>query len=104
MIDLKANFKTGKKDLKCRLCDKHEENQQGLLVCSALNAEPVRTPLDTDLFSERKEQTTNIALILKEKFQMFQNLQVQGQRHSQPSSAASSLNANHVNFDHEDMD
>ena len=73
MIDLKANFKTGKKDLKCRLCDKHEENQQGLLVCSALNAEPVRTPLYTDLFSERKEKTTDIALIvdLKRKVSKF---------------------------------
>ena len=99
MIDLKANFKVGKKDLKCRLCDKHEENQQGLLFCSALNAEPVRNPLYTDLYSEKKEKTTKIALILKEKFQMFQNLQVQGQRQSQPS-AASSLN---INLDDEDM-
>ena len=82
MIDLKSNFKVGQKDLKCRLCDKHEENQQGLLLCPALNSEPVRTPLYTDLFSEKKEQTTKIAMILKEKFQMFQNLQVQGQSQS----------------------
>ena len=102
MIDLKSNFKAGKRDLKCRLFDKHEEDQKGLLLCSALNSDPSRTPLYTDLFSERKEKTTYIALILKEKFQSFQNLQVQGQRHSQPS-AASSLNANHVNFDDEDM-
>ena len=47
MIDLKSNFKVGQKDLKCRLCDKHEEDQQGLLLCPALNAEPVRTPLYT---------------------------------------------------------
>ena len=45
---------------------------------------------------------TKIALILKEKFQIFQNLQVQGQRHSHPS-AASSLNVIHVNSDDEDM-
>ena len=51
---------------------------------------------------QKKEKTTHIALILKEKFQKFQNLQVQGQRYAQPS-AASSLNANHVNFDDEDM-
>ena len=43
MIDLKSNFKVGQKDL----CDKHEEDQQGLLLCPALNAEPVRTPLYT---------------------------------------------------------
>ena len=102
MIDLKSNFKAGKKDLKCRLCDKHEEDQRGLLLCSALNPDPSRAPPYTDLFSERKEKTTKIASILQEKFQMFQNLQVQGQRHSQPS-AASALNVNHVNFDDEDM-
>ena len=43
MIDLKSNFKVGQKDLKCRLCDKHEEDQQGLLLCPALNSEPVKT-------------------------------------------------------------
>ena len=96
MIDLKSNFKAGKKDLKCRLCDKHEENQQGLLLCPALNSEPVHRSLQ---FSEKKEKTTKIALILKEKFQIFQNLQVQGQSPSQPS-AASSLN---INLDDEDM-
>ena len=107
MIDLKSNFKVGQKDLKCRLCDKHDEDQQGLLICSALNPEPTRTsPAYNDLFSEKKEKITKIAMILKDKFLIFQNiLQVHGQRKARQSQlcAASSLVINTVNHDDEDM-
>ena len=36
-LDLKNNFKQGKKDLRCRLCRGHIEDQQSLLTCPALN-------------------------------------------------------------------
>ena len=107
MINVKSNFKVGQKDLKCRLCNNHEEDQQGLLICRALNSEPTRTtPSYSDLFSEKKEKITKIAMILKEKFEKFQNLlQVHGQRpaHQSQLCAASSSNINIVNQDDEEM-
>ena len=107
MINLKSNFKVGQKDLKCRLCDIHEEDQQGLLICTALNSEPTRTiPPYSDLFSEKKEKITKIDMILKDKFLNFQNiLQVHGQRQAHQSQlcAASSLDINTVNPNDEDM-
>ena len=106
MLELRANFKSGKNDLNCRLCNKHEENQQMLLKCSALNADHLSTPPYSDLYSEDADKVTRISMILKKKFEKFEILQVHGQRttSSQPG-AASSINVNDVSHDgDEDMD
>ena len=106
MLELRANFKSGKSDLNCRLCNKHEENQQMLLKCSALNSDHLSTPPYSDLYSEDADKVTRISMILKKKFEKFQILQVHGQRttSAQPD-AASSINVNNVSHDSdEDMD
>ena len=106
MIELRSNFKKGKKDLNCRVCGKHEENQQMLLECSALNSEQIFAPHYRDLFSQNKEKVIEIAMILKKKFEKFQILQVHGQRTtSAPPGAASDTIVNDVSHSHtEDMD
>ena len=100
MIDLKANFKTGQKDLNCRLCEKHEESQQMLLKCTALtsDSEPMVSASYSDLYSAEKEKVSDIAMILKKKYEKYQDLQVHGQRTTSPQSGAASVisNASHV--------
>ena len=105
MIDLRSNFKIGKKELNCRLCDKHEESQQMLLQCSALNTEPDITTNYSDLYSEDKAKVTEIAMIIKKKFEKFQFLQVHGQRSPRAQPGAASVdNVDNVSHDTEDMD
>ena len=107
MIELRSNFKNGKKDLNCRLCGKHEESQQMILECSALNSEPIVDPHYGDLFCQNKEKVMEIALIPKNNFEKFQILQVQGQRttSAQPVAASDTI-VNDVSHSHitEDMD
>ena len=60
MIELKANFKSVQKNLTCRLCGAHEENQPGLLICQTLNANTdISTgspPQFSDLYSHDKNK------------------------------------------------
>ena len=104
MIDLKSNFKEGQKNLNCRLCDKHEETQQNLLICTALDTdEPVNANY-SDLFCAEKGKIYNISMLLKKKFEMFQHIQVQGKRNtSSHPSAALHINVNNVSHDSKDM-
>ena len=78
MINIKCNFKTAQKDLNCRLCGQHDENQQGLLVCEALreSQEVDMSESYTDIYNEDKEKITKIAMTLKEKFNKFQHYQL----------------------------
>ena len=95
MLDLKANFKAGQKDLNCRLCDRHEESQQMLLKCPALSSDSEHpTPPYSDLYSEEKEKITKIAMILKKKFEKYQLLQVRGQRTTSTQPGAASVDDN----------
>ena len=115
MLDLRCNFKSVHNVLKCRLCDSHEENQQGLLSCQALWEQSDKSKANySDLLSQDKNKIRDTALILKMKYEKFQHLQVHGQTkdksHSQPSAASSdnlnAVNDNIVNVydDDEDMD
>ena len=103
MLDLKSNFKAGQKDLNCRLCDNHEESQQMLLRCPALSSdsEPAVTVPYSDLYSEEKEKVSEIAMVLKNKFEKYKNLQVRGQRNTstQPGAASVDDNTSHVTGD-----
>ena len=94
MIDLKCNFKIGHKDLKCRLCKKHEENQQGLLICEALRESPEETSTSetySDLYSTDKRKITKIAMTLRTKYQKFQHYQVHGKTKTNDFPFAASL-------------
>ena len=80
MIELKANFKSVQKNLTCRLCGAHEENQPGLLICQTLNANTdISTgspPQYSDLYSHDKNKITVISKILQDKYQAFKTYQV----------------------------
>ena len=78
MLELRANFKSGKNDLNCRLCNKHEENQQMLLKCSALNADHLSTPPYSDLYSEDADKVTRISMILKKSLKSFKSSRCMG--------------------------
>ena len=55
----------------------------------------------SDLYSAEKEKVSKKAMILKKKFEKFQNLQVSGQRTTSPQPGAASFinNASHVTGD-----
>ena len=91
-LDVKNNFKQGKKDLQCRLCRKHIEDQQSLLTCEALD--PGRNgqfpQLEySDIFSEKIEKLVAITRLLHTKFDNF-SFHVNRQA-SQPSSSATDV-------------
>ena len=74
-LDVKNNFKQGKKDLQCRLCRKHIEDQQSLLTCEALDqgsyAHFSTQPRYSDIFSENLEKLAAITRVLHKKFDNF---------------------------------
>ena len=103
-LDLKNNFKQGKQDLMCRLCQGHIEDQQNLLTCSVLNN--VKAPVQADyrdIFSDRMDKLLVITKLLKAKFEEF-NFHV----NRQPSRSAADIVVNVdniVNIDnHAEMD
>ena len=73
MLDVKANFKVGKTDLRCRKCLKEEETQRHLLDCSELLDNSVivgsNIPKYEDLFSADADKVKVIGRILLQKFQ-----------------------------------
>ena len=88
-LDLKNNFKQGKKDLRCRLCRGHIEDQQSLLTCPALNnVQDTSQSEYSDLFSDRIDKLTSIARLLRRKFEEF-TIHVSRQ---QMSSSAADVN------------
>ena len=92
-LNLRNNFKQGKKDLNCRLCSGHREDQQSLLSCPALNNVQDTSQTEySDLFSDRIDKLTLIARLLKRKFEEFNN-QVSRQ---QQSSSATDVNVDDV--------
>ena len=72
MLDVKANFKVGKTNLRCRKCLKEEETQRHLLECSELMDNSVMigssNPKYEDLFSTDLDKVEVIGRILLQKF------------------------------------
>ena len=102
MINIKCNFKTGQPDLKCRLCKNHEENQQGLLICEALEESAAETSASetySDLYSLDKTKITKTAMTLKSKFQKFQLYQVHGKTTTNDFPCAASLSVDSGDMD-----
>ena len=93
MLDVKANFKFGKADLKCSLgCDSNED-QEHILHCPALNAD-VLTPVPTynDIYSNNPRKIMIVTQILMKRYAEFNKLKptVHGQSSQTKSSAAKS--------------
>ena len=74
MIDLKSNYKQGKSDIACRLCQSSEETQLHLLHCEALKDSSLLTqeiPQYCDLMGQDHARIEAIGRILKTKFTQF---------------------------------
>ena len=105
MLDLKCNFKVGKKDLMCSICGKHEESQEGLLTCEVLidSTETVNPNMYSDLFSSDKSKITIIAKLLRKKYLNYQVHRKNG--NNLPIAAPIVINnLNNVSNDCGDMD
>ena len=98
-LNLKNNFKLGKTNLQCRLCNDHLEDQQSLLVCPALiQVGQTQTPLQprySDIFSNNMDKLSVTIKILYKKYQEFQ-IQVNRQP-TRPSSSAPTINVDNDN-------
>ena len=70
MLNVKANYKNGNKDHKCRACNNSEENQPHLLVCEELNKNVISklNPVYEDIFSENFDKLKITARILEINF------------------------------------
>ena len=73
MLELKANFKVGAADTKCRRCEGEEETQEHLLHCPAMSDfSPVQgVPQYNDIFEENSTKIATISRILSEKYKIF---------------------------------
>ena len=75
MLDLKANYKTGKGDLSCRACKSdNEESQKYIFQCPALSDTSLMTdniPEYEDLMGQDTEKIVACARLIKSKFKHF---------------------------------
>ena len=73
-VDMKSNYKQGKSDIACRLCQSSEETQLHLLHCEALKDSSLLTqdtPQYCDLMGQDHARIEAIGRILKTKFTQF---------------------------------
>ena len=72
MLEVKANFKIGKTDLRCRKCLVEEETQKHLLECSELRDNSIvsdsNIPNYEDLYSIDREKVEAIGRVLLHKY------------------------------------
>ena len=73
MLELKANFKVGAADTKCRRCEGEEETQEHLLHCPAISDfSPVQgVPQYSDIFEENSTKIATISKILSDKYKIL---------------------------------
>ena len=77
MLDLKSNFKAGKKDFRCRVCMKEEETQKHILESPKLEQNAVINQSDKPeyehLFSTDSKKVEVIGRILISKYRLVTN-------------------------------
>ena len=77
MLDIHANFKVGKSDIKCRKCLNSDEDQKHLLVCPALTDNSlVHSSLTTryeDLFGNDIIRIETIGKLLQSKLKQLKS-------------------------------
>ena len=75
MLNVKANYKNGNSDLKCRACNKCEENQPHLLVCEELTKNQISklNLVYEDIFSEDFDKMKITASILETNFKKLRD-------------------------------
>ena len=90
MMDVLCNYKSGKKSLQCRACDKSPEEQVHLIKCEKLSVNELTRciPEYNDLFSENVDKVAQIGRLLKEKFEMLKKIIKQNQAKAPSLSAA----------------
>ena len=76
MLDVRCNFKNKYSDTLCPLCKADQDTQQHLMVCSVLEEPDVvrEVPLYEELLQNNTKKISQIATILKRKFERRQEL------------------------------
>ena len=76
MIDVKANFKVGQSDIRCRACFQAEESQEHILQCPELKEKEIVTGLIDykDLFKNNTEKLAHISRILGRKLKRLKEI------------------------------
>ena len=96
MLDVKANFKIGKTDLRCRKCLVDEETQKHLLKCSKLRDNSIvsdsNIPDYEDLYSMDREKVEAIGRVLLHKYHCLVNCHGAQPGSHQASAATTSGN------------
>ena len=77
MLDVKANFKIGQADIKCRKCFNHDEDQPHLLRCPQLNDNSIllaNSNIEYDhLFSSDIKKIETVGKILDSKLKQLKS-------------------------------
>ena len=73
MVDVKANFKIGQRDIRCRACSQAEESQEHILQCPELQEKEIVTGLIDykDLFKNNTEKLAHIGRIVGRKLKLL---------------------------------
>ena len=73
MVDVKANFKIGQRDIRCRTCSQAEESQEHILQCPELQEKEIVTGLTDykDLFKNNTEKLAHIGRIVGRKLKLL---------------------------------
>ena len=76
MLDVLCNFKTGKKSLQCRACDKAQEDQIHLMQCEKLSSSEISNDLPQydDIFCDNTPKVAKIGRILRTKLKSFKKI------------------------------
>ena len=76
MLDVLCNFKTGKKSLLCRACDKAQEDQIHLMQCEKLSSSEITNDLPQydDIFCDNTPKVAKIGRILRTKFNSLKKI------------------------------
>ena len=91
MMDVLDNFKTGKKSIQCRACDKSPESQAHLLLCDQLADNEISSTLPdyNDIFSDNPQEIAKIGRQLKTKHDKLKKI-VNNKPDAPAASAAAS--------------
>merc|ERR1719418_367579 len=91
MMDVLDNFKTGKKSIQCRACDKSAESQAHLLLCDQLADNEITSILPdyNDIFGDNPQEIAKIGRQLKTKHEKLKKI-VNNKPDAPAASAAAS--------------
>ena len=94
MLDLRGNFKYGKKNINCSLGCDQTEDQPHILICPAINA-PIETNDYSDFYGN---DPIKVEAITKKLMKRFLEFKATVHRRTQPSAAATSNDNDNIDI------